>query len=71
MREPGEIRALRAKLNLSQSQFAKRFGFNLKTLQDFEQGRSTPGGSTRILLSVIEHMPSAVSGAIDKTRPVS
>ncbi|MGO9048353.1 MAG: helix-turn-helix domain-containing protein [Xanthobacteraceae bacterium] len=71
MREPNEIRALRAKLNLSQSQFAKRFGFNLKSYQGYEQGRSTPGPATRILLSTIEHMPSAVSGAIDKTRPVS
>jgi putative transcriptional regulator len=36
---PARVRALRAKLGLSQAQFARRFGFTLDTVQQYEQGR--------------------------------
>jgi putative transcriptional regulator len=71
MRDPKDIVSLRKRLDLSQSQFARRFGFTLKGLQDYEQGRSTPGGAARVLLSVIAEAPLLVQAVIDKTRGVS
>ena len=40
-RYPGgvDVKAIRAKSGLSQSGFAERYGFNLRTLQDWERGR--------------------------------
>ena len=36
------MRALRRKLGLSQAQFASKFGFSLRTVQEWEQGRALP-----------------------------
>ena len=62
---------LRAKLGLSQTKFAERFGLLVSVVKDWEQARSVPDAAARALLSTIEHMPSAVSRAIDRTRGVS
>lgn len=61
---PAEVRALRARLNLSQAQFARRFGFTLDTLQQYEQGRRTPSGPAATLLRVIATEPEAVTRAL-------
>jgi DNA-binding transcriptional regulator YiaG len=37
-----DIKAIRQKLGLSQSAFANRFGFSVRTVQQWEQGRSVP-----------------------------
>ena len=37
-----DVRALRETLGLSQSDFAALFGFNVRSLQDWEQGRRRP-----------------------------
>ena len=37
-----DIQSVREKSGLSQSQFAERYGFNLRTLQEWEQGRARP-----------------------------
>ena len=36
------IQALRAQTGLSQSKFAARFGISVRTLQQWEQGKSAP-----------------------------
>jgi putative transcriptional regulator len=59
-----EIRAIRRKLRLSQAQFAKRFGFSVRTIQEWEQGRALPDGPARILLRVIARSPKTVAGAV-------
>ena len=59
-----EVRALRAKLGLSQAQFARRFGFTLDTVQQYEQGRRRPSGPASTLLRVIETDPEAVVRAL-------
>jgi len=61
-----DVRALRRKLGLSQSQFAARFGFALASVRNWEQGRSQPGGASRILLAVIDRHPKAVDDALRK-----
>jgi putative transcriptional regulator len=62
------VRALRAKLGLSQAQFALRFGFTIDTLQQYEQGRRTPSGPASTLLRVIEMEPDAVIRAMQPRR---
>jgi putative transcriptional regulator len=59
-----DVRALRHKLELSQSEFAARFGFAPATLRNWEQGRTQPDGPARILLAVIAHHPEAVEDAL-------
>ena len=61
---PAQVRALRAKLGLSQAQFARRFGFTLDTVQQYEQGRRRPSGPASTLLRVIEADPEAVVRAL-------
>jgi putative transcriptional regulator len=61
-----DVRALRHKLELSQSEFAARFGFAPATLRNWEQGRTQPDGPARILLAVIAHHPEAVEDALRK-----
>lgn len=61
-----EVRSVRQKLGLSQSQFAVRFGFTPGTVKNWEQGRTQPDGPARILLAVIAHNPAAVEDALRK-----
>ncbi len=61
---PAEIRAIRTRTRLSQTAFAKRFALNLRTLQDWEQGRTRPDGPARAYLLVIAHEPKAVTRAL-------
>ena len=59
-----DVRAVRRKLRLSQSQFAAKFGFQPATLKNWEQGRTRPDGPARVLLAVIAHHPDAVEDAL-------
>jgi putative transcriptional regulator len=59
-----QVRALRQRLGLSQSQFARKFGFGIDTLQQYEQGRRVPSGPASSLLRVIEAEPEAVIRAL-------
>jgi putative transcriptional regulator len=61
---PGQVRALRARLGLTQAQFARRFGFTLDTVQQYEQGRRRPSGPASTLLRVVEADPEAVVRAL-------
>ena len=59
-----DVALIRAKTKLSQSKFAERFGVNVRTLQEWEQGREVPTGAARVLLKVISHDPKAVEKAL-------
>jgi putative transcriptional regulator len=59
-----DVRALRETLGLSQSDFAALFGFNVRSLQDWEQGRRRPEIPIRAYLAVIQHDPQAVIRAL-------
>ena len=63
--QPTDIKAIRLKLAKSQSEFALMIGVSVATLQNWEQGRRTPGGPARALLKVAEHDPDAVAEALD------
>ena len=66
--KPKEVRALRARLELSQTQFALMFGFSVDTVQQYEQGRRVPSGPASTLLRVIAAEPEAVIRALDPHR---
>jgi putative transcriptional regulator len=59
-----DTKIIRKNLGMSQSQFAKTFGFNLRTLQEWEQGRRVPDQSAKVLLRVIDKEPQAVINAL-------
>ena len=60
----GEVKAIRGNRGLSQAAFAARYGLNLRTLQDWEQGRVQPDSPARAYLLVILHEPRAVERAL-------
>jgi putative transcriptional regulator len=61
---PPEIKAVREKLHVSQSEFAAMIGVSPRTLQNWEQGRRTPEGPAKALLKVAARNPKAVLGAL-------
>ena len=63
-----DVRAIRAKLKLSQSEFAARFGFTRAAVRQWEQGRRYPHGPARVLLTIIDREPNAVRRALDPAR---
>ena len=65
-----DVRAIRKKLGLSQSDFALRFGFPLGTLWHWEQGLRRPEGSARVLLTVIQRNPALVIEALEQSEAV-
>jgi putative transcriptional regulator len=58
------VRALGEGLGLSQSDFAALFGFNVRSLQDWEQGRRRPEIPIRAYLAVIQRDPQTVIRAL-------
>jgi putative transcriptional regulator len=64
MYRPGTVIAVRKRLGLSQAAFARRFHINLRTLQDWEQGRRAPEEIARAYLRVIARNPDAVTAAL-------
>jgi putative transcriptional regulator len=59
-----DVRAIRARLGMTQQEFAIQFGFNINTLRHWEQGRRVPEGPTRAYLLVIDREPQAVQKAL-------
>lgn len=51
------VRALRAKLDLSQTVFARALNVSDKTVKAWEQGSSPPSGATLRLLEMVEEHP--------------
>jgi putative transcriptional regulator len=62
--KPTDVKAVRRKLNLSQSEFALMIGVRLSTLQNWEQGRRRPDGPAQALLKVAASNPKAVVDAL-------
>ena len=59
-----DVRQVRTKMGLSQSEFATKFGLPPATLRNWEQGRSRPDAPTRVLLAVIAKHPEAVADVL-------
>lgn len=55
-----DVKSIRAKLSLSQDDFAWQFGFTVNQIRDWEQGRTRPLGGVRAYLMIIERDPDSV-----------
>ncbi len=62
--KPEDVKAIRASLGASQSEFALMIGVSVATLQNWEQGRRTPDGPALALLRVAARNPKAVAEAL-------
>ena len=59
-----DVKAIRTKLDMTQEEFAGRFGFSVNTLRHWERGSRQPEGPTRAYLLVIDRAPKAVQKAL-------
>ncbi|MBJ7414230.1 MAG: helix-turn-helix domain-containing protein, partial [Niveispirillum sp.] len=59
-----DVKAIRERLGLTQASFAARFGLELDSVRNWEQGRYSPDPIARTLLKVIEQSPEAVDKAV-------
>lgn len=55
-----DVRTIREAAKISQSQFAKLIGVNVRTLQNWEQQRTHPTGPARALLKIVASNPKAI-----------
>ncbi|WP_211913034.1 helix-turn-helix domain-containing protein [Tardiphaga alba] len=59
-----EVRSLRRRAQLTQTEFAARLGVPVETIRNWEQGKRSPRGPARALLAVIAHAPDTVFAAL-------
>ena len=59
-----DVKKVRSRLNVSQSQFALIMGVSIATLQNWEQGRREPHVPAKVLLKVVEKNPKAILEAL-------
>jgi putative transcriptional regulator len=59
-----DVTAIRKRFRLSQAEFARRFGFSPRAVQEWEQRRRTPESAARAYLLVIDREPKAVDRAL-------
>jgi putative transcriptional regulator len=50
----------RAKVGLTQTAFAQLMGVSVRTLQNWEQGRSQPSGAAQTLIKVAQQWPEVL-----------
>jgi len=55
-----DVKALRMRLGISQEAFALRYGLDVATLRNWEQGRTRPDGPAAVLLQLIDRDPDKV-----------
>ena len=61
-----DVRAIRSGLELSQEQFASRFGFSVGQIRDWEQNRNRPIQAMRAYLLLIKQKPDFVFKTLQK-----
>ncbi len=61
---PIDVKAIREKIGMSQSEFASAFGISLGTLRHWERGDRKPRGPALVLLNVVEKEPRVVLKAL-------
>jgi putative transcriptional regulator len=57
---PGDVRALRQRLGLSQPVFAQALNVSAATVQHWEQGHKRPSGAAKRLLEVVAEDPQII-----------
>ena len=67
-----DVAAIRARTRdgwrcYSQEQFARAMGVSVGTLRQWEQGRRRPSGPARVLLTLIDRVPTLVQDTLTRT----
>lgn len=57
---PQELMALREKLHMSRTVFARCLRTNERTLENWEQGRASPNAQAAVLIRMVERYPDMV-----------
>lgn len=55
-----DVKILRARLGISQEDFAGRYGLDVATVRNWEQGRTIPEGPAAALLQLIDRDPDKI-----------
>jgi len=58
--EASPLASVRLRISLSQNEFAKMLGVSLRTLQEWEQGRRTPSGAAKSLITIAIKKPEVI-----------
>ncbi len=61
---PLDVKNIRAKIGMTQNEFASAFGISVSTLRHWERGDRTPHGPALVLLNVVAKEPQAVLKAL-------
>lgn len=61
---PVEVKQIRAKLGMSQQEFASAFGISVSTLRHWERGDRVPHGPALVLLNLVSKEPGVVLKAL-------
>lgn len=61
-----DVKQIRSRYGLSQSEFAAMLGISVATLRNWEQGRRAPEGPARVLLQVAAKHPDAVWDVVQR-----
>jgi putative transcriptional regulator len=59
-----DVKAIRANMGMTQTQFASTFGISVSTLRHWERGDRVPHGPALVLLNVVAKEPKAVLRAL-------
>ncbi len=59
-----DVKAIRAQVGMSQTEFASSFGISVGTLRHWERGDRQPQGPARVLLQVVSKQPKVVLAAL-------
>ena len=62
-----DIQKLRERIKLSQSVFAKVLNVSPSSVRQWEQGKRTPTGSTKVLLELLKKNPNLLNYRIEST----
>ena len=62
--KPVDVKNIRAKVGMSQNEFASAFGISVSTLRHWERGDRTPTGPALVLLNVVAKETKAVLRAL-------
>lgn len=61
-----DVKELRESLDLTQEQFALRYGLELDAVRNWEQGRRVPDTAARNYLRAIQRMPKEMKSALEE-----
>ena len=59
-----DVKNMRSKLGMSQTEFASAFGISVSTLRHWERGDRVPQGPALVLLNVVDREPQVVLKAL-------